>query len=499
MATDPLGDRLTDLTKLLFIFDFDDASGFGHMSRSLRLAAGLKNRGVNVFIALRPWANHLMGELVLRGFSPKSVVQIPPTGTGFEENFTAGTLWKPSELSQVLRDHEFKAVALDSYRLEAGFIDAMRQCKITTFVISDNPLSESPDFLLDYGFDACSSKYPNLAPAVKCLFGPLYALLPEKSKEASPKVNDRSVLLALGGGDYLATYLELSKSSRWRKHSVSPSFVVTDPTDPRAVELSSLWPVVTPGANLASSFSEHSLVVSGAGVTLLERLASGVDGIAIVTAPNQIGSLLAMSRQLQIKFLTIEDLSNHEVFFDNLFECLDAPLGPAGAIIVQSHLDGHGVGRVCNEIIIPRPDALSIRRAIPADAPILWRWANDEVTRSASLKPQTIAPDEHLAWFNSASQRRESIFIGEVEGVPVGVVRFRDNGAIVRMSYGLAPEARGKGLAQPLLKLAMQAEKGREVIAQVLANNSKSINVLRGVGFDLKDSRESVLTFAIQL
>ena len=81
---------------------------------------------------------------------------------------------------------------------------------------------------------------------------------------------------------------------------------------------------------------------------------------------------------------------------------------------------------------------------------------------------------------------------------PVGTVRFEsdDHWATARLSYVVAPEARGQGIARPMVHAAVAwlRERFRNVAveADVIADNVRSLEVFRKLGWqeiNLQDRR----------
>jgi RimJ/RimL family protein N-acetyltransferase len=164
---------------------------------------------------------------------------------------------------------------------------------------------------------------------------------------------------------------------------------------------------------------------------------------------------------------------------------------------ILSQLDGHGVERICNSLIDGAAFTLSLREACSKDAPALWRWANDGASRSASLNTEPIKPAAHLEWFNSAADRGESIKICLQGNVPVGVVRLKDEDSDIRLSYSIAPEARGHGLAKEMLSIVLRDHLGRRLVASVREENSASNKILLSLGFTLAGSNGGVNSYTV--
>ena len=139
----------------------------------------------------------------------------------------------------------------------------------------------------------------------------------------------------------------------------------------------------------------------------------------------------------------------------------------------------------------PRPtSSVALRPVEPGDEDVLLTWANDPATRAASRDHAEIAPADHHRWLEQrlAAPGEARLWIGEVEGHPIGVVRFeRRTPMVVEVAITVAPEARGRGLARPLLVAGVAAARDVfgpvTILADVLPQNQASLALFTGAGF----------------
>ena len=133
---------------------------------------------------------------------------------------------------------------------------------------------------------------------------------------------------------------------------------------------------------------------------------------------------------------------------------------------------------------------VALRPATAEDEAMLLEWANDPGTRAASRSHEPIPPADHQRWLvrRLATPDDARIWIGESDGLPIGVVRFERRGPDrVEVSITVAPDARGRGLARPLLEegiVAARAVFGRvTILADVLPGNEASMRLFGAAGF----------------
>jgi RimJ/RimL family protein N-acetyltransferase len=136
------------------------------------------------------------------------------------------------------------------------------------------------------------------------------------------------------------------------------------------------------------------------------------------------------------------------------------------------------------------PD-VSVRPAELLDRYLLWLWANDEETRHASFHRDEVAWKDHVAWFARQIADGCHVLIGETaEAQPIGSIRFDTaNGwRTTRLSYVVAPESRGRGWAQPLVRAGVAWLRVRrpeaDIEATVLSSNLASLRVFRELAWE---------------
>lgn len=137
----------------------------------------------------------------------------------------------------------------------------------------------------------------------------------------------------------------------------------------------------------------------------------------------------------------------------------------------------------------------SLRRAVLADAVALLAISNDTEVRRQSFRMDPIPLASHQEWLRAhLEDAARPFFVLEVRGRVAGQVRFDVQDDALRLSYSLAAEFRGHGLAVPLVRggcAAARKDVGHvAIVASTKTENLVSQRVLERVGF------ERVRTFA---
>jgi UDP-2,4-diacetamido-2,4,6-trideoxy-beta-L-altropyranose hydrolase len=132
--------------------------------------------------------------------------------------------------------------------------------------------------------------------------------------------------------------------------------------------------------------------------------------------------------------------------------------------------------------------AARLRPATTDDAEHLWAWRNDADTRSGSFRSEEVPWETHVRWLETRLGRSTpTLWILEVDGAPAGQARVERRGQAGEISFGLAPEFRGRGLGPVLLDLAAAAACAVPEIAVavgfVKSANHASVRTFERAGF----------------
>ena len=145
---------------------------------------------------------------------------------------------------------------------------------------------------------------------------------------------------------------------------------------------------------------------------------------------------------------------------------------------------------------------IRVRAVTLSDAYPLWLWVNDPETRGASFAGAEVPWSDHLRWLAARLTDESSVvLIGEDDSRPMGSVRFdtRDGWRTARLSYVVAPEARGQGGGSMLVREGLThltgLRSGVRVWAEVKPTNERSLRVFRGLGWSEEKTAGDSTTF----
>lgn len=148
---------------------------------------------------------------------------------------------------------------------------------------------------------------------------------------------------------------------------------------------------------------------------------------------------------------------------------------------------------------------LDARNASLEDSKLLFQWANDPATRSQSYNSEPIQFQDHIKWYSSKMADPNCyIFIFEINGEPVGQIRYQLIKNEYVIGYSVDDEHRGKGLGTSVLmrgSMALKKERGNDIkiVGNVKHENVASVHAFRNCGYEEEKSLEYDSSFKFVL
>jgi spore coat polysaccharide biosynthesis predicted glycosyltransferase SpsG/RimJ/RimL family protein N-acetyltransferase len=441
------------MTTLLLRADAGPSIGVGHLSRCVALAEAAVARGWRVsFAGAVTGADWLLSRL-----STLDVPVLPPDA--------------PADGADV--------VLVDHYGL-----GELRDVRAVARLVSmeDGPFGRrAADVVVDANL--VTGPRPADGSGV-VLAGPRFApLRSDVAAARRPRTagDPLHVVVAMGGGgvaaDAVAAALTALRDTGipMTVHAISAAPVQVRPGPGQR------FTVRPPTPTLPALLAEADLVVSAAGVTLLELCCLGVPAALVWLADNQAaGYRAALDLGLAAGLGGVDDLAAAGGALRDLLTDPDrrAALGRAGASVV----DGRGAARILDAC------ELTVREATESDAAALLEWRNDPETLAWSRGHQPVPEAVHRTWLRAALADPDRLLLIVASDHPIGTVRFdRVDVDEWEVSITVAPKDRGKGLASRLLMLGEGALRARHGAARILANvhedNAASLTLFRHAGY----------------
>lgn len=445
------------MTTLLLRADAGPSVGAGHLSRCVALAEAAVARGWRV-----SFAGELTGVDWLR--ARLSTLDVPVRA--------------PGALAAQADELGADVVLVDHYGL--GELPDVRAVSRLVSVEDGRFGRRAADVVVDANL-AVPPRPPDGSPLV--LAGPRFA--PLRADVRATRATARGteplhVVVAMGGGaatDAVAAALHAVRETGVpvvaRAISGSPVAVSAGPGQEFLVQ--------PPTPSLPNVLAEADLVISAAGVTLLELCCLGVPTALVLLVDNQEpGYRAAVDQGLAAGLGTVADLPAAVPVLRSLLRDPEAraALGRAASAVV----DGRGADRILDAC------ELTVREAAESDAAPLLAWRNDPETLRWSRGHQPVTEPVHLSWLHTALRDPDRLLLVVESDCPVGTVRFdRSAPRTWEVSITVAPTERGKGRAGPVLQMGEAALRARHGQVTILANvhedNAASLALFRRAGY----------------
>jgi UDP-2,4-diacetamido-2,4,6-trideoxy-beta-L-altropyranose hydrolase len=421
--------------------DASSAIGIGHLMRSFALAEALRdgNDEVTLVTAAAP------DTLVARWERAGAVVRRITSQIGSAED--------ARESIGIAREVGATWVTLDGYAFDAAYRSAVGS-DVRQLLVDDHGASRlRANLVVNGNLFASDAMYPSFQG--RLLAGPRYALLRREFREPTTGASDGGIVLSLGGADpeqRTAPLLEALGAHGMRGRVViGPS--QRSPAALRARAEAHGWEAIDAPDDMSTLLGSAKMAIVGSGTTTLECAALGVPMVAVRIAENQARVAAALEEFGLAIVVDGADPEGAALAAARL--AADAARRAAMAGSGPRVIDGRGALRVASAM---REAILALRPATRDDARLLLDWRNDPETRAGSFATEPVAWDDHVAWLDRIIASADArLLLAELEGSPIGVVRFERRGHAATISLTVAPAARSRGLATPLIRAAMEA------------------------------------------
>jgi UDP-2,4-diacetamido-2,4,6-trideoxy-beta-L-altropyranose hydrolase len=469
--------------------DADARMGTGHLMRCLALAQAWQEAGGEVMCLTDSRLPALNARLQQEGLRLEQLTADPGSDADADQTRETaerlGTGW----------------VVLDGYHFSGAFQQRVRQGGIRVLAIDDYGHAEhyAADLVLNQNLHATEQLYCKREPHTRLLLGTRFALLRREFWERHGGKRDvptaaRKVLVTLGGSDPDKVTLKVIEALRRLEMRDLEAVVVVGGGNPHLVELQAAARR-TPGrvsllvnvTNMPEWMAWADVAVAAGGTTTWERALMGLPSLVIVLSDNQ-KDLARTSEQLGLGWdlgeqqeLTAASLASalRRLLSDRQARAEMARRGPL-------YVDGKGAGRVAARM---RAFGLKLRPADAEDCRLIWHWANEPATRLASFSSEPIPWERHQHWFRSKLNDPRCVFFiaVNVEGDPIGQVRFEVTGEEAVISVGLAERFHGRGYGPEVIQQGAEAvfagHPVQRINAYIRTENGASYRAFEKAGF----------------
>ena len=491
--------------------DANSEIGTGHFIRCLTLAEELKKNNALVFFVTRGLPEYLAQMLHDRNIVCYS---LPDEILSDEIDDLPHSNWlKVNQYQDAIQTLEVLArdsidwLVVDHYAIDHQWESMLKPAAEKIMVIDDlADRQHSCDLLLDqnYYHDMYERYLKKVPLDCQLLLGPSYALLRdefrEKRKVAKPRDGVVKNILVYFGGFDSDNYTSIALSVISKKKLTVNVDVVVGRHHPKLQEIQSecelnKFNCYVQTERMAELMAHSDLAMCAGGTSVWEAFSMGLPLICFGTANNQRKQVFDL-RAAGLLIASEADLEVADFFSDSLEIALkNSALLEMISEKIYRMVDGLGVRKVAN--LLTAPD-IHIRLAHEADSLSIFTWRNHPVVRSNSLSNNEIAWADHVKWFSQRSENlSQPILIGEIEGQPVGVVRFDISDDTAEVSIYLVPNLAKNGLGRNLLSHAERWLKEhhpylRSIRARVLDKNMSSKRLFQSLQYVLQDDSSPI-------
>jgi UDP-2,4-diacetamido-2,4,6-trideoxy-beta-L-altropyranose hydrolase len=488
--------------------DATSLTGTGHLMRCLTLADALRQGGGRIRFVSRHMEPSLREMVAAHGHE---LTIFRPASDGREIDELAHAKWLGTSQAQdardtihALSDRHWDWLIVDHYALDARWESQLRGAARNIGVIDDiADRRHDCDILLDQNIQHDhGGRYAGKVPEhCDLLLGPRFALLRDEFRELREKTRPRTgavgrVLFFFGGvdadnhtGRALDAYASLGITGVHVDVVIGMQHPERARLEAECGERGFACHVQT--TRMAELMAAADLAIGAGGSATWERCCLGVPTLAVCVAENQ-RKLIADAAFEGLLYSPEASDEWTSVVARHVRALIENPsLRNYMSRRGMEAVDGRGVQRVAARLGCT---ALEIRMAREDDSRRVFEWRNHPSVRAVSRTVDVIDWESHQKWFASVlSATDRCLLIGQLGGLPVGVVRFDTRAEEAEVSIYLVPGAHASGQGRSLLLsaerwLGANRPAVARIRAHVLGDNDRSRRLFAGAGYRVEST-----------
>ncbi len=304
----------------------------------------------------------------------------------------------------------------------------------------------------------------------RLLLGPRYALLRREfaswhSWQRQTTERARRILVTLGGGDPANISLRVLGALEKLGRNDWEAVVVVGGASPHWDVLQKSAKSLAPYVRLERNISQMpellawaDVGVTASGSTCWETCFLGLPCLLLILADNQnpIAQFLDAAGIAQ-SLGWGESISSEQIAEKLNVLALDASRRESMSQKGRNLVDGWGAHRVVS--VLQGEPVIEMCPVEETDCRLLWEWVNDPAVRAASFSSEFVAWEDHQAWFTRklADPLTLMLLARNAGGEAVGQVRFDEENGVADIDVSVAPQKRGRGLGEILLREGLRA------------------------------------------
>jgi len=472
--------------RMLFRADGDLVAGYGHVIRSLSLAAILKSKYHCVFIIRSP--DPFLKKQIAN--TCDELIELPGNGSYKTE---AGRLAKAHIKKEDI-------VILDGYGYDAAYQSAIKPACFKLVCIDDiHDRHFISDVVINHGEGIRPADYSSEF-YTKFYLGTQYAILRrsflEKKREHAPvSGNGYRVFINLGGTDQQNYTMKALRLCLGNGNIQSIDIV----TGSYYKHLDELKQVIS--ANSGQKIRLHFNLTEKQMATLMKKSDAGICSASTVSYEYScLGGVLFV-------YQTVTNQKNIYSFLVKSGCAFPAATFGRQIAVTAAEKESYFVNRsryfsgnspenlraVFRQLETERN--ISIRQASSGDLLTYFRWANDPSVRQNAVNTAPIPLEGHTSWFKAKLKNKHAkLYVIEKGNIPIGQVRLDKAESGWEVDYSIDKRFRGKGFGEIMLRLTIiefRKKHSDPVVAKVKSLNVASNKVFLKLNFKEKKAQKT--------
>lgn len=480
------------MNSLLIRADGNDQIGTGHVMRCIALAQAWQETGGDVYFVVGEGSVSLESRIRDEGVNLHIISGQP------------GSTVDAAQTLALAEAVDSTWIVVDGYQFNADYQQAVKRTGLQLLFIDDYGHADyySADLILNQNVYAVKDFYNNCSDITQLLLGTRYALLRRefwswRDWEHKIALKAHKVLVTLGGGDQGNVVLDVVRALKALDDKDLEVVVIVASSSLHLETLIEATEAYGRKFRLESEVIDlpvlmawADIAVSAGGSTCWELAFMGIPFLVITLAGNQA----AVGPGLETAGAAIHLGWHSNATIQQTAGIVESLLSGYARRVKMAHsgqklVDGYGASRVVQFMQHMHHGGLKLRDVVGEDARLLWDWANNPATRSASFSTAPIPWESHFEWLSQKLVDPNSWFFVAVDSNsrPIGQVRFQVDNDEAVISISLAPKERGHGYGSKIIWLGSQRIFDISSVAVIHAyirqDNETSIRAFSKAGF----------------
>lgn len=472
------------ISHFIFRVDANTEIGYGHLMRCIAMAQELRLLKIEVSFLVSKPSENIKKRLKDEGLACIPVKAVP------------GSIEDAGEIVKYANSVKASWIGVDGYQFNEKYQKFLKNKKFSLFFIDDYGHCGHyfADMVLNQNISAAENYYKSREDYTELLLGTDYVLLRKEFRaygNFKRKISGKAkkILITIGGSDPYNITLKALEGVRKTGLKNLEVKIVAGGANPNVTEIENFAcksglglkvEVLKDVRDMSEIMAWADIAVSGGGSTCWELALLGLPMLVTAWADNQKPIAAALGKKdIAVNLGWHEKIAAGDIAKELKKLILSSELRKKMSENGQKTIDGMSTRRVVDTLLIK---SIVMRNVKRNDCRLLWKWVNDPAVRKASYKSDFIPLEEHMEWFKKHLKDSNSyhFIASDMNGEPLGQVRFDLKNTGLEVAISIAPEKRGMGYApliirKGLMELKKKLPDFKTVTAFIKLDNTASL------------------------